>query len=561
MQEIISIGIAREIAQPARVLRRDRDLLAHEVMHAEEDDRVLAAVVVQFLEIDLAVVVVAVADPAPSECGREEDQTLPTEIRVLAVELVLHALGALRVQERVDARKARGNDSLLLDPEHLCIDRDEMLGPGDRVRVAAMRVVQLRGAVVAEPAVPHRLEPAARMPYLDDGAVLGELERVEHREVVVDEDEVRLGEQLDRAQGGPLVAGRGDAEGLGELELLVETPLDHAITDAQQVAADPRTLLGGEEDPRLPVRRTVLTDVRVVRRQGVVLALPARHALLETSGIGTDPLDRAELLRRLGAPEELVHPHEQNRRVLDLGVPEGDGVPRLVRVVHEHSGHFGDARRVREGVRGSLPASLPDSRDDPPGAVGELTPAVEAGDVDADLVVTPAQMGRRRLVYALLLHEDELDGAALDLVEGGHRRRGVRHLLRDGEPDVPQRLGPGTHRPMSRTHGPIALHGRALYVTGVAGRPPHSIHCRIRNVRDAGSRPSIDLDPSLARDIEGQAEGHPDVIPDDVGHPQARCHSTKILSLSAPLTPRPPRPHRRRQHDLPTSATRPARPG
>src|SRR5262249_57676565 len=105
----------------------------------------------------------------------------------------------------------------LLNPERLRVHGDEFLRAGDRVRVLAVRAPPPRRPAATESAVADRLEPATRVPELNDLRLRRDVQPPQQTEVIVDQHDVGSSEQIDRAQRVPAADGAGDPEGVAEL--------------------------------------------------------------------------------------------------------------------------------------------------------------------------------------------------------------------------------------------------------------------------------------------------------------------------------------------------------
>jgi hypothetical protein len=87
------------------------------------------------------------------------------------------------------------------------------------------------------------------VPHLDDAAAPVDRDRVEQPEVVVEQDGLARGEQVEDARRRAPAGRAGEAEGGAQVEPLVQASLDHALVHAQEVALHRRLLVGGEQDP------------------------------------------------------------------------------------------------------------------------------------------------------------------------------------------------------------------------------------------------------------------------------------------------------------------------
>ncbi len=109
-----------------------------------------------------------------------------------------------------------------------------------------MGVLELGRAILSKAAKPDVLESASRVPGLDDNCVLGYLQPVEHGEVVIEYDDVGLGDQPNTTQNLTFGEGCWDAEGLVNLEL--ESPLLDLVVDRKKVSTHLTPCFGGEEE-------------------------------------------------------------------------------------------------------------------------------------------------------------------------------------------------------------------------------------------------------------------------------------------------------------------------
>ena len=158
----------------------------------------------------------------------------------------------LLVEEAVHPRDPGRHDALLRDPERLGVERHVELGADDRGRVVLVGPAErIEVAGLAGTAVADGLERARGVPQLDDPDVLVQLDPVERRERVVEQDHVGPGERAGQAKAVAERPALGDPrlEHGQQIEVAVEPALDHPIVDDPEVARHLRDEPGREQHP------------------------------------------------------------------------------------------------------------------------------------------------------------------------------------------------------------------------------------------------------------------------------------------------------------------------
>ena len=160
------------------------------------------------------------------------------------------------VEEAVHPRDAGRDDPLLRDPERLGVERDVVGGAHDRGGVVLVDPREpVRVGRRPDPAVADGLERAGRVPQLDDPDRRSELDPVQRRIGVVDEDDLGPGQRAGQphpTEQPALLAG-SRLEHRDQVVVAVEAALDHPVVDGLQVARHLRD--EGRREEHLPAGR------------------------------------------------------------------------------------------------------------------------------------------------------------------------------------------------------------------------------------------------------------------------------------------------------------------
>ena len=321
---------------------------------ADEEDGVLAEGLVEGVEVDAVPVVVAVGHaPAPEGRGQEED-ALASGFRIGTGEEGLCIRDPRRIEEIVDPGQSGRNHGPAFDPEDLGVHVAQGLGSADRIGVVAVGVREVRRPPLPEARIADVLEPRSGVPRLDDRVIPVDGEGIEEDEVVVDDDRPRRAHEPGEPERGLAIRHRLGAEGVEEVEALVEAALDHPVADRPQIPLKAGAGLGGEEDRPAPVR---------VER--------------ERSAIGGDEAGALHCAPRPGGEEPRPRPKRggggrtgegedaQDELGFDRPDPRLDHVGAAVRIVEEGAGGVVEGAQKGEVASDAMPALSVEGRDPP----------------------------------------------------------------------------------------------------------------------------------------------------------------------------------------------------
>ena len=202
-QQVVDVDPGgRSVEEPVAERLGDRQRLLHERVHLDDHHRIaLDAQRVEGGVVEMLEAVGGVADRLAAIGRREQDRLAADDLGERGACRLDAGRPCLLVEEAVHPRDPGRHDALLRDPERLGVERHVELGADDRGRVVLVGPEErIEVAGLAGPAVADGLERARGVPQLDDPHVLVQLDPVERRERVVEQDHVGPGERAGQAK-------------------------------------------------------------------------------------------------------------------------------------------------------------------------------------------------------------------------------------------------------------------------------------------------------------------------------------------------------------------------